>query len=235
MLSNEFLPIRSVQLLLLFFVPLAAIALRRNRIASLVAAWAVAVWFVAFKFTAYLPAKSFPMDLSTMCYFLFVFGTVLPVRPFKVAVSQLCALCGLVYGLCVFFIPQTFAGRAVSEMDRYFTLANHALLYFGGLVTMMRVGFRKSDLIWSAALLGATIAYIEICVAKGIEEGTAVFSQIVNGSIILIAAPNFTPTWWYYVLYYLVLFSLLGGWTALTYEINRRTVPKTVARGFFAV
>lgn len=235
MFSDAFLPIRAVQFVLLCFALLAAYATSKNKVLSYAAVYGVAVWLLVFKITQYAGSGRLPLDISALCYFLYGFCAILPVRPLKVTAAQLCALCGLVYAICMLSMPQVFYHRDPTEIGRYFAVANHSLLLFGGLAMMAHVGFRKTDVIYTAAVLGAIIAYTEICVAKGVQQGTAIFSQIVDGTVILVIAPGFTMQWWYYILYYAVVFSLLGLWLFFTYVINRMAVPKNVKRGFFAV
>ena len=234
MLSDEFLPIRAVQFVLLCFAVLAAYATNKNRAFSYLSIYGVAVWLLYFKISEYAGSGRLPLDISAICYFLYGFFALLPVRPLKVAAAQLCALCGLVYAICMLAMPQVFYHRDPTEIGRYFAVANHSLLFFGGLAMMVHVGFRKTDLIYTAAVLGAIIVYTEICVAKGVQQGTAIFSQIVDGSVILVIAPGFTIRLWYYVVYYLLVAGLLGLWVYFTYAVNRRAVPNNIKRGFFA-
>ena len=235
MLSDKFLPIRAVQFVLFCFALLAVYAVHKNRKLSYIAIYGVAAWLLYFKISEYAGSGRMPMDISAICYFMFGLCAILPVRPLKVAAAQICALCGLVYGITMLVMPQVFYQRDPTEIGRYFAVANHSLLFFGGLTMMVHVGFRKTDCIYTAAVLGAIIGYIEICVAKGVQQGTAIFSQIVDGSVIQVAVPGFAMAWWYYILYYTVVFSLLGLWIYFTYAVNRMAVPKDIKRGFFAV
>lgn len=235
MLTDEFLPIRSVQFVLFCLVPLAVYATYKRRALAFLSLYAVAAWLLYFKISQYAGSGQMPMDISAVCYFLFGFCVLLPVRPAKVAVAQLCTLCGLVYGVSMLIMPQTFSVRDPSEIGRYFAVVNHSLLFFGGLVMMTHVGFKWTDLIWTLSLLFGIVVYTEVCIYRGVQEGTAVFSQIANGSIIHVIAPGVPMTWWYYVLYYLVVFALFALWIRLTYALNRMTVPNDIKRGFFAV
>ena len=234
MLTDDFLPIRAVQFVLLCFALLAVYATYKNRALSHLSIYCVAVWLLFFKISQYAASGNLPMDISAVCYFLFGFFALIPVRPLKVAAAQLCTLCGLVYAIAMLVMPQVFYARDPTEIGRYFAVANHSLLFFGGLAMMVRVGFRKTDLICTGLVLGGIIAYTEICVATGVQQGTAIFSQIIDGSVILVVAPGFTLSWWYYILYYTVVLSLLGLWILLTYAVNRRTVPENIGRGLFA-
>ena len=234
MLSDIYLPIRAVQFVLLCFALLAVYATQKNRTLSYIAIYGVAAWLLYFKISEFAGSGRMPMDISAVCYFVYGFFAILPVRPLKVAAGQICALCGLVYAICMLVMPQVFSARDATEIGRYFAVANHSLLFFGGLVMMVHVGFRKLDLICTGLVLGGIIAYTEICVATGVQQGTAIFSQIIDGSVILVVAPGFTLSWWYYILYYTVVLSLLGLWILLTYAVNRRTVPENIGRGLFA-
>lgn len=235
MTFDEFFPIRSVQTVFLVFAALSAYATARKRALSLCCIYGVAAWFLVFKISQYVGSGQLPMDISAICYFLFGISALLPVRPVKISVAQLCALCGLVYAVCMLSRPQIFYGRDPTEIGRYFAVVNHSLLLFGGLCVMIRYKFRRSDLFWTLLLLAAIIAYTEICVANGVQEGTAVFSQIVNGSIILLIVPGFTLAWWYYILYYMAVALLFGLWIFFTYALNRRAVSPENKCGFFAV
>lgn len=233
--ANAYLHVQALQFMLLCFVPLCAYATYKNRNLSFFAVYGVAVWFLVFKGQEYIGSNSLPMDISAICYFLYILSAFLPVRPLKVAVAQLAGLCGAVYGIVMFTAPQIFAARDTNVMTFYLAIVNHSLLFFGGLAMFGHVSFKKTDCIWTLAVLAAIIAYIEICVAMGVAEGNAVFSKIVDGSIIQLAAPEFTIRWWYYVLYYPMVLGLFGLWIALTYEINRRVLPPKQKIGFLAV
>ncbi len=235
MYANAFLHVQALQFILLCLVPLGAYATYKNRILSFVAVFGVAVWFLVFKGAEYWNSDRLPMDISAICYFLYAFCAFLPVRPLKVAAAQIAGLCGVVYGLVMLSAPQIFSARDTNEMTLYLAIVNHALLFFGGLAMFGHIRFAKTDFLWTLAVLGAVIAYIEICVARGVAEGNAVFSKIVDGSIIQVPAPTFSMTWWYYVLYYPIVFGLLGLWIALTYAINRSAVRSKQKIGFFAV
>ncbi len=235
MYSNPYLHIQALQLVLLFLAPLGAYATYKNRTLSFLAVYGVAVWFLVFKGAEYAGSHSLPMDISAVCYFLYIVSALLPVRPLKVAAAQIAGLCGVVFGLVMFYAPQIFAARDPNQMTFYLAIVNHFLLFFGGLAMFGHVPFGKADCLWTLAVLGAIIAYIEICVALGVAEGNAVFSKIVDGSIMQLAAPNFTLTWWYYMLYYPVVFGLLGLWIAVSYAINCKALPTKQKVGFFAV
>ena len=235
MYSNPYLHVQALQLVLLIFAPLGAYATYKNRTLSFLAVYGVAVWFLVFKVTEYAGSHSLPMDISAICYFLYILSVFLPLRPLKAAAAQIAGLCGVVYGLVMFYAPQIFSTRDPNEMTFYLAVVNHSLLFFGGLAMFGHIPFGKADFLWTLAVIGVIIAYIEICVSMGVAEGNAVFSKIVDGSIILLAAPNFTMQWWYYVLYYLIVFGLLGLWIALSYAINCKAVKPRQKIGFFAV
>ncbi len=222
MYSNPYLYVQALQLLLLLLVPLACFATYRSKMLSFVAVYGVAVWFFVFKGAEYFGSRSLPMDISALCYFLYVIAAILPVRPLKVAAAQLSALCGLVYGLMFFFAPQIFRTRDTNDMTFYLAMVNHAILLFGGLAVIGRFPLKKSDIFWTGGVLAAIIIYIEICVANGVAEGNAVFTKILDGSIIQVPFPDFTMQWWYYALYFPTVFLLLGLWIAFTYAINRK-------------
>ncbi len=235
MYANPYLHIQALQFILLCFAPLGAYATYKNRDLSFLAVYGVALWFLVFKGVEYAHSRNLPMDISAICYFLFAASVLLPVRPLKVAAAQIAGLCGVVYGIVMVAAPQIFAARDPNEMTFYLAIANHALLFFGGLAMSGHVPFRKTDLLWTAAILAVIVVYTEVCVGMGVAEGNAVFSRIVDGSIILFAAPSFSMPWWYYALYYPVVLGLFGLWVALTYAINRRAVRPKQKAGFFAV
>lgn len=234
MYSNPNLHIQALQLMLMCLVPPAIYATSKNRALSGVAVYGVAVWFLIFKGAEYFGSGRLPMDISAVCYFLYMIAAILPVRPFKLAVAQLSALCGLVYGIAIFFAPQIFRTQDPKDLTLFLAIVNHALLFFGGMSVIVRFPLKISDVIWTVVLLAAIITYIEICVMQGVAEGNAVFSKIVDGSIIMFAVPGSTMHWWYYVLYYPIVFTLLGLWIALTYVLNRRVVRPKKKVGIFA-
>lgn len=227
--------IQAIQLILLCFAPLAAYATYKNRFISYLAVYGVAIWFFIFKFVEFITSHTLPMDISALCYCLYAACLFVPIRPFKVITAQFSALCGLIYGLVFFSLPQVFCARDPEITTILWTILNHCLLFFGGLAMMGHISFKKTDILWTILFLAAMIAYVEICVAKGVAEGNAVFSKIVDGSVILIGAPSVRLTWWYYALYYTVVFTLLGLWTVLTYAVNRRAIRPKKKVGFFAL
>ena len=235
MSANSYFYIQAVQFILLCFVPLAAYATYKNRVVSYLAVYGVALWFFVFKFVQFITSRTFPMDISALCYCLYAVCLFVPIRPLKVVAAQFSALCGLIYGLVFLSLPQVFCARDPEITTILWTIVNHCLLFFGGLAMMGHVSFKKTDLLWTVLFLAAMIAYIEICVAKGVAEGNAVFSKIVDGSVILIGAPSVKLTWWNYALYYFIVFTLLGLWIALTYAVNRRVLPPKKKVGFFAL
>ncbi len=233
--SYQYFYVQAMQAALLALAIFAAYGTSKNRVLSFLAIYAIAVWFLVYKFNEYIGSGKLPMDLSALCYFIFGFCALIPVRTVKVAAAQLAALCGLVYGICMILLPQIFFARDPSEYARNIAMTNHCLLFFGGLTMMGHVKFKKRDLFTTALFVTAIVVYIEVCVAKGVAEGNAIFSQILNGSIILFVVPDLTLTWWYYAIYYPLLLALFGAWVALSYYINKKTVPSDLKGGFFAV
>lgn len=234
MFANQYLHVSALQFLLLLLVSLAAFATYKNRALSHIAVYGTAVWLLVFKIYEYSVSRRFPMDVSALCYFLYGACALLPIRSLKVAASQLSALCGLVFGVVQLCAPQIFSAREPSEMWRYFATVNHMLLLFGGLAMAGHVPFKKSDVFTTLGVLGAMISYTEICISMGVAEGNAVFSQIIDGSIILVAAPAFSIKWWYYFLYYPVVIFLLGLWLSASYFLNSKAVKGKKA-GIFAL
>lgn len=234
MFGLPYFQMQALEFALIVFAILAAYATYKNRKLSYVAIYGVAVWLIVIKIIQYVQSGRLPMDISAICYFLFGLFALLPIRPAKVVVSQLAALCGLVYGLTVIAMPEIFNKIDPSEFGRYFAMLNHSLLLFGGLAMMGHVRFKRLDILWTLAFLAAIIAYTEICVACHVEEGTAIFSRIVNGSIILYVVPGFTMPVWYYIVYYCLVAGIFSLWIALSYFINRKASPKNLKAGFFA-
>ncbi len=235
MFNLPFFQMQALEFVLICFALLAGYATYKSRKLSYVAVYGVAIWLIVIKTIQYIQARALPMDISAICYFLFGLCALLPFRPAKVAASQFAALCGLVYGLTVIAMPQIFNKIDPSEFGRYFAMVNHALLLFGGLAMMGHVRFKRLDLIWTISFLAAVIAYTEICIACHVEEGTAIFSRIIDGSIILYIVPDFSMPPWYYVVYYIAVAGLFSLWIALTYLINRKAAPKNIKQGFFAL
>lgn len=226
-----------VQALVFFlfsFAILAAYATYKNRKLSYIAVYFAALWLLVIKCIQYIPAKRLPMDISAISYFLFGIFALLPFRPAKVVVSQFAVLCGIVYAIAAIAIPGTFFARDPTEFGRFFGMLNHAVLFLGGLAMMGHVRFRRLDIVWTIAFLAAVIAYTEICHAIHVEEGVAIFSQIIDGTVILIVAPNFTMPPWYYVVYYIIVAGIFSLWIFITYLINRKVAPKNLKTGFFA-
>lgn len=235
MFGHPFLHIQLLQFVFSCLALLAAYATWKNRVLSFVAVYGVAVWFLVWKSIEYGGSGRLPMDISAICYFLYGIVAILPVRPAKTAVAQIAALCGLVYSICMMSMPQIFFARDPNQAVEYFAIVNHSLLLFGGLAMLGHIRFKWTDVFWTVAVVGAVAAYIEICISLGVEEGTAIFSQILDGSVILVIAPNFSMRWWYYVLYYTVTLSIFALWIALTYALNRKAAAKVGKSGFFAV
>ena len=232
MFGIAFFQMRILQILLFFLASFAAYATYKNRVLSYVAVFSVAIWFLVIKGIEYIPTGRLPMDLSAISYFLYGVCVILPLRPAKVAASQVATLCGLVYGICVIVHPQSFYARDSDEFARYFAMTNHAMLFFGGLAMMGHVRFKWTDIFWTLGIVAAVVIYTEICVACGVAEGNAIFSQIVNGSIIHEAFPDFSMPWWYYIAYYATLSVVLALWLALTYAVNRKAAKHLKARFF---
>ncbi len=235
MSANYYFYIQAIQFVLLCFALFAAYATYKNRVVSYLAVYGVALWFFVFKFVRFFTSHTLPLDISAICYCLYSVCLFVPIRPLKVVAAQFSALCGVIYGLVFLSLPQVFCARDPEITTVLWTITNHSLLFFGGLAMMGHVSFKKTDLLWTALSLAAMIAYIEVCVAKGVAEGNAVFSKIIDGTVILIGAPSVPLTWWYYMLYYSVVFILLGLWLALTYAVNRRVIPPKKKVGFFAL
>ncbi len=234
MFGIDFFHVRVLQVVLFCLAALAAYGTYKNRVFSFLAVYCAGIWLLVIKTFQYAGSGNLPMDISAICYFLYGICAILPVRPAKAAAAHLATLCGLIYGICMVALPEVFYVRDPSEFGRYFAIANHSLLFFGGLAMMGHVRFKKLDVIWTFIFLTVIVAYTEICIACGVSEGTAIFSQIVNGSIILFVAPGFSMPHWYYFAYYAFVAAVFTLWLALTYAVNRRAAPKNIKTGFFA-
>ncbi len=212
-----------------------AYATYKSRALSYVAVFFVAAWLLVLKGIQYFELGRLPMDISAVCYFLYGICAILPFRPLKTVAAQLATLCGLVYGICMIARPDVFFEHDSNEFGRYFAIANHAMLFFGGLAMMGHVRFKKTDFLWTLSAVALIVGYIEACVLYGVPESTAVFPEIVNGNIVYMIFPDFTPAWWYYPVYYAAFAVLTGLWLKLTYIINRRAVPATLQTRFITM
>ena len=213
-----------LQLFLLGLDVLAAFGALRFRRFGLVWLWVTALWFLGYKIWEYVPFGRWPLDFSAVTYFLFALAALLPVRPLKTVASFSGLLAGACFIVTMIFLPGMHYSSQPTGQTLIMAILNHNLLFAGGLILAGRQVFKKRDLFWIAGWLVLVIAYIEILThCFGIEQSNAVFTKIMDGSVIcLLLGKTVALPWWYYVVYYLFCAGLLALLLFLFFKLNRK-------------
>lgn len=203
-----------------FFAALWAVKHRRCGLCLLLL---IALWLLGYKIWEYIPFRRWPLDFSAVTYFLFGFAVLLPIRPLKVAASFSGMLAGICFISTMVVLPEMHYETQPSEFTLMMAFLNHNLLFVGGIILSGRYPFKKTDCFWIIGWIIAVIIYIEVLTnVFGVVQDTAVFTKIIDGSIIfMLLNKTFVLHWWYYILYYLFCASVLILLFFIFFKINK--------------
>ena len=211
------------QIFLLVTDFLAVAAAMRNPRLSYILLTAFGVYIIVYKFVEYgLWEKKWPLDFSAITYFLFGFAALIPIRAAKFVSSWSAVLAGTIFIVSVLLVPDYQFLNDLPDRVRLMGVMNHNMLLVGGLLTLSRYPFKKTDILWTVGWLFMTILYTEVLVnVAHAEQGNAMYAMILNGSVIHYVLPDFELALWYYIVYYLFVIVAVAGFSFLILWLNR--------------
>ncbi len=222
-----------LQLFLLGLDILAALGAIRHRKFGLCWLWITALFLLGYKIWEYVPAGRWPLDFSAMTYFLFAVAVLLPVRPLKAAASFSGMLAGVCFIVTLILLPEMQYDSQPNGLCLIMAILNHNLLFTGGMILAGRYPFKKTDLFWIGGWLVLAIACIEVLThCFGFTQSNAVFTDILDGTIVFQLTGNtFALPWWYYALYYPCCLALLCLLLFLFFKVNKLLQKQAPAVG----
>ncbi len=212
-----------LQIFMIVIDLLAVYAAMRNPKISYILLTAFGVYILVYKSVEHgLWEKKWPLDFSAITYFLFGAAALIPIRALKFVSSWSAVLAGSVFIMSILLIPEYQYADDLPERMRLMSIMNHNMLLVGGLLTLARYPFKKTDILWIAAWLFLTIAYTEALVnVAHAEQGNAMYAKILDGSIIHYVLPDFKLVLWWYIVYYLFVIVAATGFSFLILWLNR--------------
>lgn len=168
-----------------------------------------------------------------MTYFLFAVAVLLPVRPLKAAASFSGMLAGVCFIVTLILLPEMQYDSQPNGLCLIMAILNHNLLFTGGMILAGRYPFKKTDLFWIGGWLVLAIACIEVLThCFGFTQSNAVFTDILDGTIVFQLTGNtFALPWWYYALYYPCCLALLCLLLFLFFKVNKLLQKQAPAVG----
>lgn len=196
----------------------------KNRCFDRLVVWVIGAYLLFYKMWEYGPFETLPLDLSAMSYFLFGFAAFIPFRPLKTAASFSAMLSGVVYAVTMTLYPESHIG-ILHTSNRYFlvamAMANHNLMFAGGLFMSSRHRFFRTDYVWVFGWLAFFFGYVILLIyGYGADLRTSSIVQIMQGTLVAdVLGLEMTAA--YYVVYYIIFFSLFGAVVWLYGLLNR--------------
>lgn len=201
----------------------AVLFLARHKWASRIVLWCIAAYILAMQILD-LTRGFFNIAFSTFAFWLFIAGTVIPWRPIKAAAAYCALLAGGIYTSGYLLRPELLTHMGTFGIAYMAGFLTHDLLIVGAMLLLSLFEVKKYDAAVVGGVLAVAIVFTElgehVFHMKGINafligmiEGTALKQELFT---------DIELTWWWYILWYIVMAALLWGVWELMCFINRR-------------
>lgn len=224
MFSKNFWYIGVLTAILIASEVFAVLFLARHKWLSRIVLWLLTLYMFVTQLQSAVRSAKFYMAFSTIAYWLFVLGVLIPWRPFKSISAAFSLIAGSVYLTGFLIYPEMMSHQGefgIAYMNGYVT---HDVLIFGALLMYTQFKVKKYD----AAIIGGAIAVVAVVTEIGIhvygwQNVNAFLVGIIEGSVLQREFfPDMQLGWWWYLLWYAFVLSVLWGIWELIRLINRR-------------
>ena len=223
MFSKDYWYIGFLTLLILAMQVFAVLFLVKRKWASRIVLWILAAYVLAIQI-ADMAKGQFNIAFSTMAFWLFVLGVAVPWRPLKAVSAFFSMLAGGMYVSGFLLRPELLTHMGPFGINYMSGFLTHDILVVGSMLMLGRFEIKKYDIGIVGGVVAVTVAFTELSkyvfhlggvndFLVGMIEGTVLKNELF---------PNLPLTWWWYVLWYIILLALLWGVWELICFINRR-------------
>ena len=234
--SENFWYIGFLTLILMTMEFFAVLYLARHKWLSRIVLWALAAYVLVTQIVELSQTKTFFFAFSTIAYWLFLLGVLVPWRPLKSVCAVFAFIAGVVYTSGFLIYPEmlTHMGEfSIAYMSGYVI---HNVLAVGSLLMLSQFEVKRYDL----AVLGGAIAIVVVLTELGAHVWqwnniNAFLLGMVEGSVLKNEYfPDLPLTWWWYILWYTVMLAALWGiWEVIRLLNKKLFLCKSETKGNF--
>lgn len=213
----------------------AAMYLRHRKWLTRVVLWCLATYMLVAQAMALNASKTFNWAFSTIAFWLFIVGVIVPWRPLKSISAAFCFISGCVYTAGFLIYPPMMSHMGEFGIAYMSSFLLHDVLIFGSLLMYTQFQVKKYDV----AAIGVAIAVIVLITELGAHVWqwnniNTFLLGMVEGSALVELFPDLPLTWWWYILWYIVVLSALWGiWEVIRLLNKKLFIRKGETKGDF--
>ena len=223
MFSSQYWYIGLLTLLLLTMQVFAVLFLARHKWTSRITLWILAAFILAMQIVD-LAKGNFYIAFSTIAFWLFVLGVLIPWRPFKTVSVYFCMLAGGMYTAGFLLRPELMTHMGPFGIHYMSGFLTHDILVVGALIMLSQFKIKKYDLAVIGGVFVIAVVFAELSAHVfhlngvngffvGMIEGTVIKDELFH---------DMQLTWWWYILWYVFMLALLWGLWELIRFVNKR-------------
>lgn len=209
----------------------AVMFLSRYKWLSRAVLWALALYVVVSQAVELSQTKTFYWAFSTISYWLFVLGAIVPVRSVKSACATFSFVAGALYLVAFLVKPEMINHMGDLSIGYFKGIMIHDVLFVGSLIMLSQFKMKRWDMGVVGGMLAIVVMFTEL--GKYVFHWTTInefLEGMIEASILKTEyLPNLQLTWWWYILWYIVVFALLWGIWESIYFVNRRLTQRSNA------
>ncbi len=224
MFSEKYWYIGILTALLVAMEVFAVLFLARHKWLSRIVLWLLALYVLITRIIDVSRSKSAFLAFSTIAYWLFGLGVFVPWRPFKSVSAAFSLIAGAVYTAGFLIYPELLSHQGtfgINYMNGYLV---HDILFVGALLMYTQFEVKKYDVAIIGGLIGAVVVITELGLHVFNWSGINAFLVgIIEASVLKKEFfPNLPLTWWWYILWYILVLAIGWGIWELIRFINKR-------------
>lgn len=202
---------------------LAVLYLSRHKWGTRIMLWLLVIYVVITQSVDIARSKHFSLAFSTISYWFFVLGVLVPWRPLKSASATFCLIAGGVYTSGFLFYPELNTHMGAFSLGYFPGYVIHDILFFGALLLLCQIKVKKYDLAVVVCLIGLVAGFTELAVhVLGWTDVNNLLIGMVEATALMDYFPNLNITWWWYITWYIVVMGMLWGIWELQRFISMR-------------
>ncbi len=223
MFSGEFWYVGFLTLLLLCMEVFAVLFLVRHKWTSRIVLWVIAAYILAMQLMDVAKGRFF-IAFSTFAFWLFVLGVLIPWRPFKAVACYFALLAGGMYTSGFLLRPELLTHKGPFGITYFSGYITHDLLIVGAMLMLSQFKVKRYDMAIVGGVIAVSVVFAELSKhVFHLNDVNEFLVGMIEGSVLKAELfPNLSLTWWWYILWYIFLLSLLWGVWELMCFINRR-------------
>lgn len=224
MFSKNYWYIGTLTALLIAAEVLAVLYLSRHKWGARIMLWLLAAYVIITQAVDLSRSKHFSFAFSTISYWFFVLGVLVPWRPLKSAAATFCMIAGGVYTTGFLFYPELNTHMGEFGLGYFPGYVIHDVLFFGALLLLCQIKVKKYDFAIIVGLIGLVVMFTELGLhVFGWDDVNAFMVGIVEATVLKTQFfPDLEITWWWYIAWYIVVFAMMWGIWELQRFINKR-------------